>query len=76
MCVVGFIPNTRTNSVGRTFFFLRWDMIYVEPQYETFFFVTPFLAPRIFRWLADFWKICGPLTYVTCTYNFSVATAV
>jgi len=27
-----------------------------------------YLAPRIFRWFPDFWKVCAPLNYAICTH--------
>jgi len=29
------------------------------------------LAPRIFRWLLDFWKMCVPLTQILCMEEVS-----
>ena len=44
--------------------FIQMCLIFVSPQYGICFIsITP-LAPRIFRRLLDFWKICGPLCYV------------
>ena len=36
-----------------------WNMLYVI-----------LLAPRIFRWLLDFWKICVPLHVTVCVHMF------
>jgi hypothetical protein len=33
------------------------------------------VAPRIFRWFLDFWKICAPLLYNTCWLGWILLAA-
>ena len=44
------------------FFFLRWRLNFKVPQDAAFFCYHP-KAPRILRWLLNFWKLCGPHLY-------------
>ena len=56
-------------QVARATKFLRWRIIFLDPQYG-----TCIVAPKILRQLLHFWKTYGLLTYTSVTLCAFVST--